>query len=172
MVCDDEYTLHEFPSRARKGGWIWIDTSAERRIYLQPVFRYHAQIDGHYLNDWIPLRLFRKYGGVWKPEHRLHALWMTSLILLQIGLGIFRRRAPIPYSLHDFGMAALFSMASFMLLVLLMWKGWCCNHRRGFKAYRDYRGHTIRGLLVLVCSISITIVTILGFQAMTPCSKE
>ena len=48
-----------------------------------------AQIYGDYLNDWIPLRLCRKYGGAWKPKCRLHGLWITSLILLPIGLGIF-----------------------------------------------------------------------------------
>ena len=147
-----------------------------------------AQIYGHYLNDWIPLRLCRKYGGAWKPEYRLHTLWLTSLILLPIGLGIFgvalqyhthymvlalgsflitfsamlsvpvtvnyviecfRQHAletsaimgayrlafglAIPFFVTPwekrvgigwvFGMAAFFSIASFMLLMLLMWKG-------------------------------------------------
>ena len=48
-----------------------------------------AQIYGHFLNDWLPLWLSRRYGGVWKPEYRLHTLWLPSLILLPIGLGIF-----------------------------------------------------------------------------------
>lgn len=47
-----------------------------------------AQIYGHYLNDWLPLWLSRRYGGVWKPEYRLHTLWLPSFILLPIGLGI------------------------------------------------------------------------------------
>ena len=147
-----------------------------------------AQIYGHYLNDWIPLRLCRMYGGAWKPEYRLHALWLPSLILLPVGLGIFgvalqyhthymvlalgaflitfsamlsvpvtvnyviecfREHAletsaimgayrlafglAIPFFVTPwekrvgvgwvFGMAAFFSIASFMLLIVLMWKG-------------------------------------------------
>ena len=47
-----------------------------------------AQLYGHYLNDWLPLWLSRRYGGTWKSEYRLHTLWLPSLILLPIGLGI------------------------------------------------------------------------------------
>lgn len=147
-----------------------------------------AQIYGHYLNDWLPLRLSRRNEGTWKPEYRLHTLWLPSLILLPIGLGIFgiavqyhthymvlalgvflitfsamlsvpvavnyviecfRQHAleasaimgayrlafglAVPFFVTPweeavgigwvFGMAAFFSIASFMLLVLIMWKG-------------------------------------------------
>ena len=123
-------------------------------------------------------------GGTWRPEYRLHTLWLPSLMLLPNWLGDFWRRAPISYSLHGprlghfpyhlpsnfisacgsqpirqhaletsaimgayrltfglavpgfvtpwqkavgvgwvFGMAAFFCIGSFMLPVLLMWKG-------------------------------------------------
>lgn len=147
-----------------------------------------AQIYGHYLNDRIPLWLTRRYGGVWKPEYRLHTLWLPASVLLPVGLGIFG--AALEYHLHYmvlafgaflitfaamlsvpvavnyvaecfkehaaetgtimgiyrlllglivpffitpwehavsigwvFGMAAFFSIGSFGLLVVLMWKG-------------------------------------------------
>ncbi|CAF9942278.1 hypothetical protein IMSHALPRED_003449 [Imshaugia aleurites] len=147
-----------------------------------------AQIYGHRLSDWLPLRLCRKSGGTWKPEYRLHTLWLPSLVLLPIGLGVFgvalqyhthymvlalgaflitfsamlsvpvavnhviecfRQHAletsaimgvyrltfglAVPFFVTPwekavgigwvFGMAAFFSIGSFMLLVLLMWKG-------------------------------------------------
>ncbi|KAJ5195297.1 Major facilitator superfamily domain general substrate transporter [Penicillium cinerascens] len=54
---------------------------------------------GHYLNDRIPLTLARRYNnGVWKPEYRLHVLWIPSLVINPIGLGIFG--AALQYHLH------------------------------------------------------------------------
>lgn len=147
-----------------------------------------AQIYGHYLNDWLPLWLCARNGGTWKPEYRLHTLWLPSLILYPIGLGIFgvalqyhthymvlalavflitfsatlsvpvtvnyviecfRQHAletsaiigsyrlafslAVPFFIIPwekmvgvgwvFGMTAFFCVGSFMLLVLLMWKG-------------------------------------------------
>lgn len=147
-----------------------------------------AQIYGHFTNDWLPVRLSRRFGGKWKPEYRLHALWLPSLILLPIGLGVFgvalqyhthymvlasgvflitfSAMLSVPVAVNYviecfeqhaletsaimgayrlifglavpffitpweravgvgwvFGMAAFFSIGSFMLLVLLMWKG-------------------------------------------------
>ncbi|CAG7920832.1 unnamed protein product [Penicillium olsonii] len=58
-----------------------------------------VQFYGHYLNDRLPLALARRYnGGVWKPEYRLHVLWLPSLVLNPIGLGIFG--AALQYHLH------------------------------------------------------------------------
>ena len=48
-----------------------------------------AQVYGHCINDWLPVRLFRRHGGKWKLGYRLHTLWLPLLILLPIGLGIF-----------------------------------------------------------------------------------
>ena len=48
-----------------------------------------AQFYGHHLNDRIPLWLTTRHGGVWRPEYRLHTLWLPVLILLPVGLGIF-----------------------------------------------------------------------------------
>ncbi|KAJ9482617.1 hypothetical protein VN97_g10813 [Penicillium thymicola] len=58
-----------------------------------------VQFHGHYLNDRLPLALARRYnGGVWKPEYRLHVLWLPSLVINPIGLGIFG--AALQYHLH------------------------------------------------------------------------
>ncbi|OJJ47980.1 hypothetical protein ASPZODRAFT_115343 [Penicilliopsis zonata CBS 506.65] len=58
-----------------------------------------VEIAGHYGNDAIPLALARRFNnGVWKPEYRLHVLWLPSLILNPIGLGIFG--AALQYHLH------------------------------------------------------------------------
>ncbi|KAJ5179861.1 Major facilitator superfamily domain general substrate transporter [Penicillium capsulatum] len=58
-----------------------------------------VQFYGHYLNDRLPLALARRWnGGAWKPEYRLHVLWLPSLVLNPIGLGIFG--AALKYHLH------------------------------------------------------------------------
>ena len=58
-----------------------------------------VQLYGHYVNDRIPLLFVQRWGkGVWKPEYRLHSLWIPSLILNPIGLGIFG--AALEYRLH------------------------------------------------------------------------
>ena len=48
-----------------------------------------AQLYGHYLNDKIPLWLSQRDNGYWKPEYRLHSLWIPGLLVLPLGLGIF-----------------------------------------------------------------------------------
>lgn len=58
-----------------------------------------VQIYGHYCNDSIPLALAKRFNNsIWKPEYRLHVLWIPSLILNPIGLGIFG--AALQYHLH------------------------------------------------------------------------
>ncbi|KAJ5987830.1 Major facilitator superfamily domain general substrate transporter [Penicillium waksmanii] len=58
-----------------------------------------VQFYGHYLNDRIPLALAKRWnGGSWKPEYRLHVLWLPSLVINPIGLGIFG--AALQYHLH------------------------------------------------------------------------
>ncbi len=47
-----------------------------------------SQIYGHLLADRIPLWFCRRNDGVWKPEFRLHALWIPNFILSPIGLGL------------------------------------------------------------------------------------
>ena len=44
---------------------------------------------GHFVSDRLPLYLAARNSGTWKPEYRLHALWIPSLIFNPIGLGIF-----------------------------------------------------------------------------------
>ncbi len=48
-----------------------------------------ALIYGHFINDRLPLWIAARNGGTWKPEYRLHALWIPALIFNQVGLGIF-----------------------------------------------------------------------------------
>ena len=58
-----------------------------------------VQIYSHSINDRLPLALARRFNkGIWKPEYRLHVLWIPSLILNPIGLGIFG--ATLQYHLH------------------------------------------------------------------------
>ncbi|KAK9774121.1 putative Major facilitator superfamily domain-containing protein [Seiridium cardinale] len=49
-----------------------------------------ALLYGQLVSDHIPLALARRFNnGNWKPEYRLHALWIPALICNPIGLGIF-----------------------------------------------------------------------------------
>lgn len=57
-----------------------------------------AQIWGSAFNDRIPLSLARRAGGTWKPEYRLHSLWIPSVLFMPVGLGIFG--ASLQYHLH------------------------------------------------------------------------
>jgi hypothetical protein len=47
-----------------------------------------ALIYGHFISDRLPLAICARNGGIWKPEYRLHALWVPGLIVNPIGLGI------------------------------------------------------------------------------------
>ncbi|MCJ1373889.1 hypothetical protein MMC20_005119 [Loxospora ochrophaea] len=57
-----------------------------------------VQVFGHWFNDSLPLAIARRQNGIWKPEDRLHSLWIPSLIINPIGLGIFG--AALQYHLH------------------------------------------------------------------------
>ncbi|KAJ5093761.1 major facilitator superfamily domain-containing protein [Penicillium angulare] len=57
-----------------------------------------AQVWGSIFNDRIPMKLAKKAGGLWKPEYRLHSLWIPSTFFMPIGLGIFG--AALEYHLH------------------------------------------------------------------------
>jgi hypothetical protein len=57
-----------------------------------------SQLYGHLLADRIPLWLCARNGGKWKPEFRLHALWIPNFILTPIGLGLVG--ASLQYQLH------------------------------------------------------------------------
>ncbi|KAK6367284.1 hypothetical protein LTS17_010209 [Exophiala oligosperma] len=57
-----------------------------------------GQLYGLAFNDKLPLWICRKSGGIWKPEFRLHALWIPSFVGLNIGLGLFG--AALQYHLH------------------------------------------------------------------------
>lgn len=58
-----------------------------------------AELWGYLCNDRIALWICRtREKGVWKPECRLHALWVPSLIILPIGLGIVG--SALQYHLH------------------------------------------------------------------------
>ena len=47
-----------------------------------------AQIYGYLFNDRLPLWICRHRGGVWRPEYRLHVLWLPA-VLMSLGLGLF-----------------------------------------------------------------------------------
>jgi hypothetical protein len=53
---------------------------------------------GQFFSDRIPLWLAARNNGVWKPEFRLHALWLTNFILMPIGLGLVG--AALQHKLH------------------------------------------------------------------------
>lgn len=53
---------------------------------------------GLFVADKLPLWVCKRAGGVWKPEFRLHALWLPSFVGLSIGLGCFG--AALQYDLH------------------------------------------------------------------------
>ena len=49
-----------------------------------------ALVYGQFISDRLPLYVCRRFGnGIWKPEYRLHALWIPSLIFNPLGLGLF-----------------------------------------------------------------------------------
>ncbi|PYH32206.1 MFS general substrate transporter [Aspergillus neoniger CBS 115656] len=63
-----------------------------------------AELWGYLCNDRIALWICRtREKGVWKPECRLHALWIPSLIVLPIGLGIVG--SALQYHLHNMVLA-------------------------------------------------------------------
>jgi hypothetical protein len=57
-----------------------------------------ALIYGHFISDRLPLWIAASNGGTWKPEYRLHALWIPALIFNPVGLGIFAAALQYHYS--------------------------------------------------------------------------
>lgn len=55
--------------------------------------------------------LARRAGGTWKPEYRLHSLWIPSVFFMPIGLGIFG--AALEYHLHYMVLA----LGSFLITI-------------------------------------------------------
>jgi hypothetical protein len=53
---------------------------------------------GLFAADKLPLWVCKRGGGVWKPEYRLHALWLPTFFGLPVGLGLFG--AALQYHLH------------------------------------------------------------------------
>lgn len=53
---------------------------------------------GQLVSDRIPLWLAARSNGIWKPEFRLHALWLTNFILMPVGLGLVG--ASLQHHLH------------------------------------------------------------------------
>ncbi|TVY26801.1 putative MFS-type transporter protein [Lachnellula hyalina] len=53
---------------------------------------------GQFVSDRIPLWIAKRHGGVWKPEYRLHALWLTNFFMMPVGLGLVG--AALMYKLH------------------------------------------------------------------------
>ena len=44
---------------------------------------------GATVSDRLPLALVKRKDGIWKPEYRLHALWIPCFISLPVGLALF-----------------------------------------------------------------------------------
>ena len=57
-----------------------------------------AELLSYAFNDRLPLWICKRRGGTWRPEYRLHCLWIPGLFLLPVGLGIFG--AALEYHLH------------------------------------------------------------------------
>ncbi|KAL2014881.1 hypothetical protein VTN00DRAFT_2406 [Thermoascus crustaceus] len=73
-----------------------------------------AQVWGYMLNDRIPIAIAHRKQGVWKPEYRLHSLWIPSVVIMPAGLGIFG--ATLQYHLHYMALA----LGSFMITFAAM----------------------------------------------------
>ncbi|PYH89326.1 polyamine transporter [Aspergillus ellipticus CBS 707.79] len=81
------------------GGWGFSPQRNAFFIFALWVGLLTAELWGYLFNDRIALWVCRTRGkGVWKPEYRLHTLWIPSLIVLPIGLGIVG--AALQYHLH------------------------------------------------------------------------
>ncbi|EED17056.1 conserved hypothetical protein [Talaromyces stipitatus ATCC 10500] len=57
-----------------------------------------AQFWGDFFNDRIPLYFVARNSGTWKPEYRLHSLWIPSFLVTPIALGIVG--TTLKYHLH------------------------------------------------------------------------
>ena len=75
-----------------------ILTDIKAVTFTQWVGQFVAQAVGTLINDALPLWICKRfYGSLWRPELRLHCLWIPT-ILLPIGLGICG--SALQYHLH------------------------------------------------------------------------
>jgi hypothetical protein len=71
-----------------------------------------AEIYGHLVVDRFALYMCKRFNkGMWKPEYRLHSLWVPGLILMPVGLGLFgaslhRHYHPVVLALGLFGIVS------------------------------------------------------------------
>lgn len=71
-----------------------------------------AQVYGHLVVDRFALYLCKRFNkGAWKPEYRLHSLWVPGLILMPVGLGVFgaslhKHYHPVVLALGMFGLVS------------------------------------------------------------------
>ncbi|GKZ26424.1 hypothetical protein AbraIFM66951_004928 [Aspergillus brasiliensis] len=81
------------------GGWGFSPQRNACFIFSLWIGLLTAELWGYLCNDRIALWICRtREKGIWKPECRLHALWIPSLIILPIGLGIVG--SALQYHLH------------------------------------------------------------------------
>lgn len=74
------------PVKAGGYGFSILDNAAFTTVHWMTLIV--SQIYGHLISDRIPLWLCsRRNGGVWRPELRLHALWLPNFLLAPLGLG-------------------------------------------------------------------------------------
>lgn len=57
-----------------------------------------AEVYGHFLNDRILIWIACRHRGHWHPEYRLHSLWISCLVIMPAGLGLFG--CALRYHLH------------------------------------------------------------------------
>lgn len=57
-----------------------------------------SQIYGHFFSDRIPLWFCARNNGIWRPEFRLHSLWIPNFFLSTLGLGFVG--IALQYQLH------------------------------------------------------------------------
>lgn len=57
-----------------------------------------AVLYGQLFSDRLPMWLAARNDGVWRPEYRLHALWIPSFVCVPVGLGLIG--AALRYHLH------------------------------------------------------------------------
>ncbi|KAH8651305.1 major facilitator superfamily domain-containing protein [Xylariales sp. PMI_506] len=77
-------------------GFSVLDNAAFTTVHWMTLIL--SQLYGHMLADRIPLWLCARNDGKWKPEFRLHALWIPNFVLTPIGLGLVG--CALQYHLH------------------------------------------------------------------------
>ncbi|CRG86660.1 putative transporter C1529,01 [Talaromyces islandicus] len=87
-----------------EGGYGFTPQQSAAFTFTLWIGMFAAQIWGYFVNDRVPLSISKRASGAWKPEYRLHALWIPSVVLMPAGLGLFG--SSLQYQLHYMVLAA------------------------------------------------------------------